>query len=164
MKCDYPYHPTLWRSCRVLANLRRLACLKAVLAEPGAAVGDVADKIGIPPNQASLALRALQARGLLSATREGRAVRYSPVPDPLVDSAKPLLSALRRLLTARDVSEKEIFHAATAFTHPRRLAMVSCLARRGPLPAETLAAANGISYPAATRHIKKLASREIIVK
>ncbi len=89
-------HPTLWRTCRTLANSRRLACLKAVFANPGSSVEAIAEAAHIPHAQASLCLRALQARGLIRAERQSRWVRYSPVPDSSVPSAAPILTALQR--------------------------------------------------------------------
>ena len=89
-------NPTLWRTCRVLANEKRLLCLKAVLEQPGRSVGELAERVCISEALASELLRALQARGLIQANRQSRWVYYSPKPDPMVVDARPLLEVLRR--------------------------------------------------------------------
>lgn len=90
------YHPTVWRTCRALMNERRLRCLAAVLDKPGIAVKEVAVETGLPQNQASMNLRMLQARGLITARRHGKWLRYDPEPDPLVEHANAMLKAIRR--------------------------------------------------------------------
>ena len=132
-------HPTLWRSCRVLANSRRLACLKTVLAHPDLTVESVAERTGLPEDQASLCLRALQARGLLQARRQSRWVLYRPEPDPCVPVAAPLLGALRHALLDDRLTEHEIRRSLTAFTHPRRLTILRHLQLAAPAPAATRA-------------------------
>lgn len=79
--------PTLWRTCRVLANPNRLSCLKAVLKVPGRTVENVADAVGLAESKASLALRALQSRGILSSHRISRWTHYYPEPDASVATA-----------------------------------------------------------------------------
>ena len=158
---DGNYHPTLWRTCRVLANMHRLACLTSVLKEPGRSVEQIATAAGIAETKAGLSLRALQSRGLIAARRESRWVRYYPEPDPLVPSAKPVLVALQQC-HASGVADSEIFRTVTAFTHPRRLIMLRCLQINGALPAETLATKCRISLPAVYRHLSKLQNRALI--
>ena len=163
MKCDVTgYHPTLWRTCRTLAHVKRLACLKVVLGTPSSTVGEIAERLRVPINQASLFLRALQARGLILAQRQGRYVRYAAVPDPLVSSARPLLHALRQALLQENRPEDYVKRTLTGFTHPRRLVILSYLQQHGPCSDDTLAAATGIRPPALTRHLKKLAARDIV--
>lgn len=156
--------PSLWRTCRILANASRIRCLKCVLVQPVSQVGAIAQELGIPLHYASQYLRALQARGLLEATRQSRWVYYAPTPDPLVPSAKPLLDALRTALLEECRSERQIVHDLTAFTHPRRLAILACLLRRKSATAETLAAFTRISQPAMSRHLTKLQDRDLVVE
>ncbi len=66
------FHPTLWRTCRVLANPKRLACLRAVMGTPNLCVEEIAREAGLDEVQGSMALRALQARGLIAAYRHLR--------------------------------------------------------------------------------------------
>ncbi len=160
------YHPTLWRTCRILANSGRLLCLRAVLEQPGRTVGDIAEKARISETVASEHLRALQARGLIQASRQSRWVHYAPKPDPLVKSARPLLAALRRALLTEGKSEAEIIpqsiRTLTAFTHPRRLAILRQLQIVEWATAEHLSASTQISLPALSRHLSKLSSRQLV--
>ncbi len=156
------YHPTVWRTCRVLANAGRIRCLKAVLERPSSTVGEIARRARTAEAVASEYLRALQARGLIRAERESRWVRYAPDPDPLVKGSRRLLVALRRALLAEGRSEEEIIRSLTAFTHPRRLDILWCLLRDGQASFERLCARTRISQPALSRHLSKLEARGMI--
>ena len=155
------YHPTLWRTCRVLANERRLMCLRVVIDCPGMSVAEIAKAVRIVVPTASIELRALQARGLIAAHRESRWVRYFPEPDPSVPSASPVLRALARAFKAGEPLEA-IMKQVTAFTHPRRLLVIQRLLRKSPADILSLAAQCKMSAPAAFRHIRKLVARGIV--
>lgn len=156
------YHPTLWRTCRVLANAGRLRCLKVVLEWPGSTVGEIARRAGIPEAVASESLRAIQARGLILASRESRWVRYTPDPDPLVEGSDRLLAALKKSLLSAARSETDVIHVVTAFTHPRRLEILEMLQRRGDTSVESLGSHTRISLPALFRHLRKLEARRFV--
>ena len=156
------YHPTVWRTCRILANSNRLRCLKTVLEEPSSAVGEIAERTRLSVCHASEYLRALQARGLIQARRESRWVRYVAVPDPLVAGTRPLLNALRRVLLKERQNEVSVIRTLTAFTHPRRLAILCLLQERSPLYAEDIAAITRISLCAFSRHVRKLQLRGLV--
>jgi len=156
------YHPTLWRTCRVLANAGRLRCLKVVFEWPGSTVGAVAHRAGVAGAVASEYLRALQARGLILASRESRWVRYTPDPDPLVEGSACLLAALKRSLLVEARSETDVIHAVTAFTHPRRLEILERLQREGDASLESLGSHTRISTPALFRHLRKLEARRLV--
>jgi hypothetical protein len=79
-----------------------------------------------------------------------------------VPSAKPILDAMRTALFKEGRGEREILRDLTAFTHPRRLAILSCLLKRKDATAETLAAATHVSQPAMSRHLKKLLARGLV--
>ena len=156
-------NPTLWRTCRVLANEKRLLCLKAVLEQPGSSVGDIAERVCISEALASELLRALQARGLIQANRQSRWVYYSPKPDPLVIGARPLLEALKKALLVEGKSENELIHTLTAFTHPRRLEILRCLQKADDdTSVDDLSASTRISLPALYRHLVKLTARGLV--
>ncbi len=157
-------HPTLWRTCRILANQRRLACLRTVLSFPGSSVETVAEKAGIPTDQASLCLRALQARGLIHAERHSRWVHYTPHPDLSVPVATPILFALRRALLADKLTDAAITLTLTAFTHPRRLAILKRLTPTAQLTAARLTCETSISPPALWRHLSKLKRRGLVIQ
>lgn len=155
-------HPTLWRTCRTLANARRLACLKAVLARPGSTVEELADAARLPQDQASLCLRALQARGLIQAVRQSRWVRYNPVPDSSVPSAAPTLAALQRAFFHDKLTAADITQLLTAFTHPRRLTILSHLRLNAVQPVDQLSRLTQVSPPALWRHLRKLKRRGLV--
>ena len=157
-------HPTLWRTCRVLANTQRLQCLKTVLCKPGATVGQIAETCHYPVNQTSVYLRALQARGLLQSVRDSRWVHYHPQPDPLVPSAEPVLSAMTRALLKEKMPIKDVIFCLTAFTHPRRLVILSVLLQNKSIPFATLSRKSNVSLCALTRHLAKLCRRNMAVK
>lgn len=155
--------PTLWRTCRILANKRRLACLRAVLTLPGATVEEIAEQARLPADQASLCLRALQSRGLLHAERTSRWVRYTPVPDRSVPIAAPILRAMHRALLCEGLSDSAVFETLTAFTHPRRLVILSSLSADTGQPVGPLARQTSISPQALWRHLGKLSRRNLVV-
>jgi len=158
-------HPTLWRTCRILANQRRLDCLRAVLTNPGSTVEDVASIANIPESQASLCLRALQARGLIHPQRLSRWVKYTPIPDESVPIAAPVLEAMRRSLLVNKLGNQEIMHTLTAFTHPRRLVILRAIHRSGtPQSTGSLSTLTKISIPALLRHLTKLEQRYLVLK
>ena len=146
----------------MLAHVNRLACLKVVFEHPSSSVGEVAGSLRVPVNQASMFLRALQARGLIRAQRNSRWVRYVPFPDPLVPDAKPILKALRRALINEKRSEADVRRTLTGFTHPRRLVILMCLQAKRSVCAEELARITQISLPALSRHLNKLAERQLV--
>jgi len=157
--CD-DYHPTLWRTCRVLANKQRLLCLKTVINTPQRSVGEVAEICSLPPHKVSMHLRALQSRGLLHASRQSRWVRYAPDPDPLVPCARPILYAMQ--IAFATLNENEVLRTLTAFTHPRRLAILYQLQTRPSISEDLLSVVTQISSPALWRHLKKLESRNLV--
>jgi len=154
--------PTLWRTCRILAHVTRLACLKAVFENPSSTVSEVAGRLSVPVNQASMFLRALQARGLIQAQRHSRWVRYAPFADPLVPGSRILLNALRRALFVGKDSEADIQRTLTGFTHPRRLVILAQLQKSRSVSFEELAVATQISVPALSRHLSKLTARALV--
>jgi len=156
------YHPTIWRTCRMLTNGCRLRCLRVVFEEPSSTVGEIAARAGLSECHASGHLRALQARGLIQARRQSRWVHYSAIADPLVPHAPQLLAALRRMLLAEDAKDAVLIRILTAFTHPRRLQVLQLLQEKGPLDAPTIAARTRISAPALSRHLSKLRVREVV--
>jgi DNA-binding transcriptional ArsR family regulator len=154
-------HPTLWRTCRVLANPVRLRVLHDVVQRQERCVSAVARACHLPPSSATLALRALQARGLLGVRREGLFVIYFATADDGGEHAAAVLAALRRSFQRGD-RPAEIKQAATAFTHPRRITIVQALAQ-APTGASDLAVRCGISKPALYRHLDKLMRRGAVV-
>jgi DNA-binding transcriptional ArsR family regulator len=155
-----PLSPTLWRTCRVLANASRLRVLKTVLDHGPACVGAIARAGGISEVSATQQLRLLQARGLLATVRQSRWVYYSAGADPAVEHAAPLLAALRQAF-ARGMEAPDLLFALTAFTHPRRIALARILAA-GPASVEEMSVRGGLSRVACYRHMDKLERRGFV--
>ena len=61
--------PTLWRTCRVVANRKRLQTLALLIRKPNQTVSAVAERMRLSVPAASQYLRALEARGLLTCRR-----------------------------------------------------------------------------------------------
>ncbi len=154
--------PTLWRTCRVLANEARLRVLAVVLREGPLCVSAVAARARLSEARASAALRGLQARGLLRATRSGRWVWYEARADRTVTHAGPLLAAVGGELDGGGASRRAVIRLVTAFTHPRRLRVVRHLAPGAGLRANDLARAAGMPLQALYRHLDKLARRGFV--
>lgn len=149
-------HPTLWRTCRVLAGRTRLDLLRRVIDIPDQTVTGLARQLGISVPRASQELRRLQSRGLLQAHRRDMNVLYRPVPDPLVSTAAPLLQAMRDTFRCFSPAEDEqAIRIATGFSHVRRLAIARLL-QQEPMNARTLERRAGMSRDALNRHVNTL--------
>ncbi len=153
-----PLHPTLWRTCRVLANRQRLRLLKSLHQRPNQCVAEVARQCGMDPAVASQYLRALNARGLLDVARSGRWVRYRPSEEGVDERTTGLLRALRSAFKQEHDPAEKIYRVSTAFTHPRRLEIWRAV-QRGSSTAAELRRKLRISPPALGRHLQKLQLR-----
>ena len=145
--------PTLWRTCRVLSGATRLELLRRIIERPDQCVAEMTEAMGLSETRVSQELRRLQSRGLVQVARDGRWVRYRPVPDPKVLSAKPLLAAAKESLSKRPA--EETLRVAKAFGHERRLKLVRLL-QTGIRRADELQFLAGFSKPALFRHLRVL--------
>ena len=93
-----PANPTLWRTCRVLANKTRIQILRDLIKTPPQSVSTIAETFGLSRPVASQRLRSLNARGLLESRRSRPSVTYSPIPDKSIEETTPLLNALKHPL------------------------------------------------------------------
>ena len=147
--------PTFWRTCRVLEGEKRLHCLRLVSKTPGLSVLEVARELGIRPDEASRALRALQSRGLITGTPMKRNVRYVAVPNQNVRRAISLLIAMEKMLAREEMTEEEMHEQMSAFRHTRRLKIMTALTAGG-LSGSDLQWRTGISRVALYRHLDLL--------
>lgn len=147
--------PTIWRTCRVLAGPTRLDLLRRIIESPNQCVAELMEAAGLSETRASQELRRLQARGLVRASRSGRWLRYSPVPDPKVPSAKVLLGAMETSLQRGPGDVKEAIRVAKAYAHERRLTLARLLGK-GPCSIEEMGFLTGISRPALSRHLQAM--------
>ncbi len=120
-------HPTLWRTCRTLANPTRLRLLQLLLERPGSNVSQLAERLDLGISAASQELRRLQSRGLIKRTIQGPSVIYLPVPDPQVPSAAPLLKALQAAWEADRNGSEAIARLAKGLACERRISLVRAL-------------------------------------
>lgn len=155
-------HPTLWRTCRVLSNESRLKLLWRLLQEGEMSMGCLGQSVGLGNSSASVHLRALNGRGFLKVERRGLYVFYSVEANESVRHANEILEALRNCYE-NAVSYSQIMRLTTAFTHPRRIAIVQVLADGG-MDEVALALQSQISPEALSRHLKKLEDRGFVVK
>jgi predicted ArsR family transcriptional regulator len=155
--------PTLWRTARVIANRNRIAMFRALLLSSGKTVEEVASETGLSMATASLYLKALQARGLVQATRISRFVSYRAVPDPSAEITPKVFSLLCNAFKVWVLSDDDVFRAFTAYTHPRRIAIIRFLsATSQAVTTREIAAGTGMSTDAAWRHLGKLTRRGIL--
>jgi DNA-binding transcriptional ArsR family regulator len=153
-------HPTLWRTCRVLANRTRLRVFGLLVRQSAQPVSAVAWRLQLPLPVASQSLRALEARGLLTVRRVGRRVQYrlnTTTGGAAPELVAPLRSALRRGPWAMN----SVFRLSTAFTHPRRIEIYRVLKAQARTLGQVQAATR-ISVPALLRHLGKLKARGFV--
>jgi len=157
--------PSLWRTCRALANMRRLQLFKAMLDKPPQAVCSLARSCNLPMSICSFYLRQMNARGLCKATRRSRWVFYHLQTDPMVRHSRSIEQAVASALRhATPQVYKEVFADLTAYTHPRRIAIVHILSsqKRKGVDFCGLCSQCHISLPALKRHLAKLERRGVV--
>ena len=120
MRATPMLQPTLWRTCRVLANRTRLRIFVLLLEQPGQTVSTVAARLKLSVPVASQYLRAMEARSLLKVRRFGLRVAYR-IADDQNGPAQGLVRALRQTFRRYSSPAETIFKQATAFTHARRI-------------------------------------------
>lgn len=156
-------NPTLWRTCRVLANNWRLEILRHVFAHPGDNVKTVAESLKISQSLASQYLRNLNSRGLISSEKYRSEVFYSPKPNITIPETKYLLNALEMVFFSECQSNSQIIRTLTGFTHPRRLKIMAILGN-DRVECDRLIEASNISFRAFNRHMRKLIDRGIVIE
>lgn len=153
--------PTLWRTCRVLANRKRLRIIALSIRQPNQTVSAVARQMRLSLPAASQYLRALEARGLLTCRRVGQRVEYRPAVATTEDAAGEILTALRLVFRRKAQSIEALFKLATAFTHPRRVEVFRAI-KNGKDSFGKLQAATHISARALSRHLAKLEAKGFV--
>jgi DNA-binding transcriptional ArsR family regulator len=159
MRADFPLHPTLWRTCRVMANRPRLQIIAVLIARPWSTVETVAEAVKLGSATASQYLRALEARGLLQVRRQGRYVKYRLADKPSLGQSFAV--ALARIFKHKPDSIEIAFRTVTAFTHPRRIEIYRAICGP-PRTVLQIHAATKIPLWALNRHLKKIEARRFI--
>jgi len=152
--------PTLWRTCRAIANTTRLRLLWKIFQAEGLCVGELALTTGASRENATLQLRALNARGLITSTRCGKKVIYRAEANPGVDGAEELLEALRESFNAK-IPLSVVFREATAFTHSRRIFLMKTVSLSSGSFDELLES-SGMSPIALQWNLSKLVARGFV--
>jgi DNA-binding transcriptional ArsR family regulator len=153
--------PTLWRTCRVLANRRRLQILIVLIRQPGQTVSSIARQIRLSLPAASQYLRALESRGLLTCRRVGRVVEYRPAATRTEAGGGSIATALRMFVGRTHPSPDVLFKLATAFTHPRRIEVYRAV-KNGADSFVRVRARTHMSARALARHLAKLEARGFV--
>ena len=152
--------PTLWRTCRIIANETRLQLLWEIFNEEELCVSQLVEKTGITRPNASNQLRALSARGLITSRRKKLYVFYRAEANAEIAYAPLLLSALKKC-HRQSMPFDMVIRQATALTHERRIEIVRALNGHF-MPFNRLRDRTRISAPALSRHLEKLEARGFI--
>jgi DNA-binding transcriptional ArsR family regulator len=153
--------PSIWRSCRALANRQRLSLLRYLLLHSESRVSVVARDMGLSVSSTSQHLRALNARGFLLVRRAGCYVYYRVGSDESVPDAAAILKAVSNALQTSGTAVESVYRTVTACTHPRRLDILRILSRCD-LTVSEIKKATGASQPALQRHLQKLMDRGFV--
>ena len=159
MKNEQGLNPTLWRTCRILAGPTRLSLLRRLLKNPGQTVTWLAEAENLSLARASQELRRLHSRGLLQAERTGPWVRYRPLPDPQVPSARPILQAVSEMVSRYPAAfDEQILATAAGLSQARRIDLVRAL-RAGPVELARLRVLVPMPSISLWRHLRELEAR-----
>ncbi len=121
-------NPTLWRTCKMLAGVKRIQLLRQLHSQPGRSVVELGRAVGIQRSDASQELRRIQSRGLLKSRRIGTPLIYRMEPDPQVASAAPLLKAIQSALATLSAErDADMCTLAMGLAHERRIAIARAL-------------------------------------
>jgi DNA-binding transcriptional ArsR family regulator len=157
----YSLHPTLWRTCRVLANAKRIELLYTLFQHPDLCVFELAEATGIRPEHASLHLRALSSRGLIRQTRRKMRLICRAEANNELDAPAALLRGLKEC-HSQGMTAEQVVRQSTAFTHSRRIEIMRVIPESG-LSMDALQQQTHISYAALLRHLKKLERRGFVM-
>jgi len=160
--------PTLWRTARALANEDRLNLMRIVSAAKGAkGVSELAAEAGLPVPTASMYLRALNARGLISVVRSGPFVYYGTGSDRSLPVAVGMQNAFRRLFAVKELPKdwaERLMPVLRAYSNPRREEMIRILASHSPLGYAEFLLRSGLCETSFLRHLGMLVESGIAVR
>ena len=160
--------PTLWRTARALANPDRLNLMRLVANAKGAkGVVDLANEANIPIPTASLYLRALNARGLISVVRSGPFVYYGTGSDRSLPVAITIQSSFRNLFALKKLPRDwtaRLLPLLKAYSNPRRELIVQIIGARQPIRYVELHQRAGICETSFLRHLGILLTAGIIIR
>jgi DNA-binding transcriptional ArsR family regulator len=158
--------PTLWRSCRALANRNRLLLLRAMIDEPPLCVQTLSERCKLKKSVCSQYLRILNARGFTQVSRIGRWVDYALGANPSVRNASVILQAVTQTVKGYTLAKQydPVLKDLTLFTCPRRIRIVRTLHRNQEITPSALARLCSMPRRTLLRQLKKLERREVIAR
>lgn len=160
--------PTLWRTARALANGDRLNLMRLVSTAKGAkGVSELAAEADLPIPTASIYLRALNARGLISVVRSGPYVYYGTGPDRSLPTAVKLQRSFARLFALPQLPKdwkERLLPVLRAYSNPRREALVRIMLSVQPIGYSGLHQASGLCETSFLRHLGVLMDAGIVAR
>jgi DNA-binding transcriptional ArsR family regulator len=159
-------NPTLWRTARALANADRLNLMRLVANANGAkGVSELALEANLPIPIASIYLRALNARGLISVIRSGSFVYYGTGSDRSLPIAIAIQGAFRRLFAKRklpDDWQDILLPILNAYSNQRRELMVRILSEHSGISYLEFHKRSGLCETSFLRHLRILVNAGIV--
>ena len=122
--------PTLWKTCRVVANPVRLRILRILMKKKVLTVMDMVQMMDMPKGTISLYLKELQARGLIHAKRKSVNVFYEFKSDPIVPQAAKIMDIVTALFRGKG-SDKDIIALFSALRTSNAVKMLAYLLKDG---------------------------------
>ena len=158
--------PTLWRTARSLANADRLNLMRLVSNAKGAkGVCEIAEEAGLPVPTASIYLRALNARGLISVIRSGSFVYYGTGSDRSLPVAVAIQGAFRRLFAKKELPDDWqdiLMPILNAYSNLRRESMVRILSEHNRISYLEFHKRSGLCETSFLRHLRILTKAGIV--
>lgn len=149
--------PTLWKTCRIIANENRLQLLREIFELPRQDISTLAASIELSLGSTSNQLTLLCNEGFITPHRRGQRVLYDDVIPYAPIHIKNLQTALKKELLSGS-SSHAIYREATGLSHQRRIELIRRLSKT-PQSMKQLIDETVMSYSALSRHLKKLVAR-----
>ena len=161
-----PLKPTLWRTARALANSDRLNLMYLVSTAKGTkGVVELAAEANLPVPTASIYLRALNARGLISVVRSGPYVYYGTGSDRSLPVAMSIQESFRRLFARKSMPTGwtgNLLPLLRAYSNPRRESILRLLRDFQPMRYSELRKLSGLCETSFLRHLDILTAAGIV--
>ncbi len=161
-----PLKPTLWRTARALANSDRLNLMHIVSTAKGTkGVVELAAEANLPVPTASIYLRALNARGLISVVRSGPYVYYGTGSDRSLPVAMSIQESFRRLFARKSMPTGwtgKLLPLLRAYSNPRRESILRLLRDFHPMRYSELRKLSGLCETSFLRHLDILSAAGIV--
>ena len=160
-------NPTLWRTARALANADRLNLMRLVANSKGAkGVSELALEANLPIPIASIYLRALNARGLISVVRSKSFVYYGTGSDRSLPIAVAIQGAFRRIFAKKKLPndwQNILLPTLKAYSIQRREMMVRILSKHSGISFLEFHKRSGLCETSFLRHLRNLTNAGVVV-